>query len=426
MKILIVSNLLPPRILGGYELSCYRIARGLREHGHDVRVLTSPCEERTADDQSFVSRTLALRSFESWYPPTPSTSMLREFESRVSQWSNTLILLDELRRFRPDHVVLFNLVGIGGLALIDLIDRVGVPWTMNLGDAVPVVLSDESLDDVLDVFGATGGEVFRHGQTAAVSQTLVDEIESHGIPLGERVAIIPRGIRAETLRSHSRPYRDGGHTRFIAVGSLHPFKGVGIIVDAAALVRAAGIEDFSVTVYGKGDPEPFRAQASQAGVSDLVTFGGFVDHETLMDRYAESDALVFPTWPREPGASVPFEAAAAGCLPILTGSCGPAERLADGVHAVKISRDPTSLAAAMTAVIDGSVDLEAAARHGRTLVEGDLSFETSILRLTTLLESDLRPGWDDALDDNAIDIDVSRKHDEALGLVYRRILADGL
>src|ERR671918_1913723 len=41
MRILIVSNLYPPYYLGGYEIRCALVAEGLRQAGHNVRVLTS-------------------------------------------------------------------------------------------------------------------------------------------------------------------------------------------------------------------------------------------------------------------------------------------------------------------------------------------------------------------------------------------------
>ena len=41
MKVLVVSNLYPPEVIGGYELSCRQVVDGLRSAGHDVRVLTT-------------------------------------------------------------------------------------------------------------------------------------------------------------------------------------------------------------------------------------------------------------------------------------------------------------------------------------------------------------------------------------------------
>ena len=41
MKILVLSNLYPPDVIGGYELGCKQVVDALRARGHDVRVLTT-------------------------------------------------------------------------------------------------------------------------------------------------------------------------------------------------------------------------------------------------------------------------------------------------------------------------------------------------------------------------------------------------
>jgi glycogen(starch) synthase len=41
MKILVLTNLYPPHYVGGYELRCAAITEALRQHGHEVNVLTS-------------------------------------------------------------------------------------------------------------------------------------------------------------------------------------------------------------------------------------------------------------------------------------------------------------------------------------------------------------------------------------------------
>ena len=52
VKILVLSNLYPPDVIGGYELGCRQAVDALRALGHDVRVLTTaprvPVERRAA------------------------------------------------------------------------------------------------------------------------------------------------------------------------------------------------------------------------------------------------------------------------------------------------------------------------------------------------------------------------------------------
>ena len=41
MKILFLSNLYPPHVIGGYETLCMEAVEGLAKRGHEVSVLTS-------------------------------------------------------------------------------------------------------------------------------------------------------------------------------------------------------------------------------------------------------------------------------------------------------------------------------------------------------------------------------------------------
>ena len=41
MRVLFVSNLYPPNVIGGYERLCFEVAAALAKRGHDVWVLTS-------------------------------------------------------------------------------------------------------------------------------------------------------------------------------------------------------------------------------------------------------------------------------------------------------------------------------------------------------------------------------------------------
>src|ERR1700760_2446245 len=41
MRILILSNLYPPNVVGGYERLCYEVTAGLAASGHEMTVLTS-------------------------------------------------------------------------------------------------------------------------------------------------------------------------------------------------------------------------------------------------------------------------------------------------------------------------------------------------------------------------------------------------
>jgi glycogen(starch) synthase len=418
VRILIISNLLPPRVLGGYELACWNLAKGLRDRGHEVLVLTSPTELFATEDQSFVERTLSMLAYEVPATTEPHMKALVDHRVMVSQPDNTRLVLDALRRFRPDHVIAFNLIGIGAMAILDLLNTVGVPWTMNLGDRVPGAMTDGVAEPILKIYGFEDGAGFRQGSYAIASQGLADEIAADGVDLGSDVRVISRGVRPATI-ARSRDYRAGGSTRFVAAGSLGEHKGVDLMIAAAAILHDRGTEAFTVDVYGQGDHEHYAALAVDAGVRELVRFPGVIGQDELFAIEAASDAFLFPTWSREPFGSAPLEAASVGCVPILTANCGAAERLIDGVDSIMIERTAQALADAMNRVISGDVDLAELGAAGMARVAGPLSFEHSVIELENFVASFARPGWTDGtLDEPETGAAIVDKNSAALGAFF--------
>ena len=62
MKLLVVSNLYPPAVLGGYEVECQVVVDALRARGDEVVVLTGDRDARAATAQRDVRRELAFLS----------------------------------------------------------------------------------------------------------------------------------------------------------------------------------------------------------------------------------------------------------------------------------------------------------------------------------------------------------------------------
>lgn len=418
MRVLVVTNLYPPRALGGYERSCEEIAKMLRIFGHTVTVLTSPCPQVDPTvAEGLTIRALGLAAYERENPPLSSAHTLQDFAIRTSQLCNTYAFLHVLRTTRPDHVMFFNLVGIGGLALLDLACRVGVPWSINLGDTVPFWLRDSTITPVLDLYHASDDAIYEHGQVIAVSQMLLDNLAELGVQFSGRVHIVPRGV-PNVPAPPERQYRVNGHTRFVQVGTLSETKGIPLTIDAVAQLVDQGVTDFQVECYGPGDRLRYEQDVEARGLGSFIRFHGEVSRQAIDTVYAEADALLFPTWEKEAWGKVAPEALAFGCVPIMSGRAGCAEWLVDDYHVLKIQRTPEALAAAMRRVCTDEVDLAAFGRRGQKLVTGPLSLERTVRRLEAIMDADPRPGWDADLDSPSYETDVTRVHDDACALLY--------
>lgn len=403
-----ISNYLPPGRNRGYELACLNLSRGLRGRGHDVTILTSP-SATAAEDQDFVWRNLAQREFTTADSVGEDAHASNEFAIRVTQLDNTVAVLDAIRRNRPDHILLFNMVGLGGLAIVNAVDATGIPWSMNLGDWFPNELVGGVDLAIRDVFDAgVGTPIYRRARTAAVSRTLVNEMRGDGVDLGDTVTIIPRGVIVPEI-ARTRGYREGGVVRFVSAGALAPQKGIGHIIEAAAIVAAENEFPFVIDVYGTGRREFYEARVAELGLADRITFHGHVSQQEIVAANASADAFLCPTWEREPGASVAIEAGVAGAVPVLTATCGPGEWFVDGFSCLKIFPNQDSLARAMRRIGRGEVDLEQLGANARRLAAYDLSFETSLDRLEKFLAQPRDDAPARRIDDPQLDKEIVLK-----------------
>jgi glycosyltransferase involved in cell wall biosynthesis len=147
---------------------------------------------------------------------------------------------------------------------------------------------------------------------------------------GRRYYVPENGVDPERIPIAAgwKPPEPGQRFRFVTVGRLVPYKGFDLILEAMALSSElrSGAE---LHVIGDG---PSRAalegQASELGLSSIVTFVGQVEHRELQDHLHRAQAFVFPSL-REFGGGVVLEAMACGLPPIVVNYGGPGELVTD-------------------------------------------------------------------------------------------------
>ncbi|NLN67442.1 MAG: glycosyltransferase family 4 protein [Alcaligenaceae bacterium] len=386
MKILVITNLYPPFYLGGYELGCKNIVDGLAAKGHDVVVLTSPSHVRPSvaheldevsgcPSRDSVLRRLQLRSFQPVNSAVESVRKFVHFESMVSNFTNTCAVLDAVKDFRPEVVYLFNLVGVGGLAIVDALNAKGIPWLMHLMDRMPETLQSGIDQSVLSVFNAYGGDLYNKGQIISMTKHLIDEIESlSGFEFTNQIKLVPGWAKTEK-EIFRREYSCSGDYRFVTAGAVQPHKGIDVILDASALLKAQGVKNFTVEIYGDGNVGHYVDVSKQLNIADAVTFCGSRTQDELSEIYKQSDAFLFPTWEREPFGFAPVEAAAWGCIPIVTSTCGVAERLIHNVNSLKIERNADSLSSIMRKFCAGEIDCQRIGFNAQLITRDDMSFD---------------------------------------------------
>ena len=389
MKILVLSNIYPPDMLGGYEVGCRQAVEALKARGHEVRVLTSAPRKPVLGEPD-VRRTLRLA--EIWSPELfrhnhPVTSHLTQSASHRVNAGNVHALLEEIEEFAPDVAYVWMIAGAGGLGLMAALELSEVPWVWHLMDDLPRLLC-EAGGRVSAGFAREFERHLRRGRYLACSRQLVDEIEDAGFDLGDRASIVPNWITGTVFARPQEDYLPDGVLRIVsAAGQIdrRSDKGIDLVIESAALLRDRGHANFHVDLYGNVSDQHFDALIEARDLRGLVTLKGSLPNARLRERLSDYDLFAFPTRPREPFAFAPLEAAARGCVPLISQVCGNAEWFVHGVHLLKAPRDPSAFADSYEDILNGRVDLAAIGRRGADVLNRDFHLDRIAGRIEAAL-----------------------------------------
>jgi len=381
MKILLVSNLFPPGFIGGYELAASEVASYLSEKGHDVNVLTSNFFKNDRQIQQFpfsVERNLYYDGSGFLDSFTPSKGMDTNFFN-IDQLTRKLV------DFRPDVVFAWNTHGIGSVGIASILGLLEIPTLHYLMDNVfsnfnPTKFQGSILENMF--YDAIRNK--RNYKLLFMSENLKREV-SQIISLHDAsISILPGW--AEKPSAKRLQVENGEKTRFVYASRVDEHKGIHLVVDAASELVRQNQLDFSIDVYGSGNVAIYEQIVHSKKLDTYINFMGSVPQTEMRKLFANYEALLFPTWHREPFGFVPIEAASAGCVPIITTAIGAAEWLQDGQHALHVKRNYKSLASRMQYFMTlPEESVMKLARNGQSLVEKHLNKEI----IMGMIESEL-------------------------------------
>jgi glycosyltransferase involved in cell wall biosynthesis len=162
-------------------------------------------------------------------------------------------------------------------------------------------------------------------------------------------------VRAEVLwpPPPQRPYRcDRYGDHILAVSRLTPHKRIDLIIRALAEPAARNVR---VVVGGDGESRrDLETLARELGVERRIVFVGRMDDEALVTNLADCRAVCFPPLAEDYGF-VTAEAFASGKAVITcSDSGGPTELVRDGETGLIAQPTPSSLAAALSRLMDDS------------------------------------------------------------------------
>ena len=285
----------------------------------------------------------------------------------------------------------------------------GVPVLLDMAEDYPALLQttwDAGRHRALDYLvrnprlaaAVERGVLPRVAHTMVVVEESRDRLTAAGIPAA-RVSVVSNTPPLARLTSPpvvSRPA--GGQVEAVYLGIVELPRGIGRLVEAAALLHAASAP-VRVTVIGGGrDLELVRAQAAALGLpAERLTFTGQMPHAAALERVAGADIGLVPhlrnPWMETTIPNKLFDFMAAG-LPVVSSDAAPLARVVRETGCGLLAADaaPRALADAI-ATLAGDPALRARmAAAGREAIRRRYHWEADARVLLELVERLAEPG----------------------------------
>ncbi len=400
MRVLFVSNLYPPNVVGGYERLCFEVASAFARAGHNIAVLTSTYGNNPIiTTEPNIHRTLQLLTGATIYEPFAGGDAQR---AKINA-ANVEALHAAVAESRPQIIYSWNLFFLDR-SLLDALASFGVPvavmltdnWLANmttpeyvasffrnhvfgdgsfqvstshrsrlmrwLFDRARSLTGSAATDDVLPMTAVYGSEFMRLFYRDA------------GLRFA-RAAVIHNGVHQQQIpenvfRDRSKPVVSG-ELRILFAGRLVDLKGADTVVAALDHLPAAICDSCHVRLTLVGDQQDAvyvaRLQATIASYKGhaLIDQCPTVPEDRLFELFADHDIYVFPSL-YEPFSLTLIHALACGIPTIASNVGGNIEIVKHAVSGLRFAKGDASDLARQIARMAFDPDLrERVSRGGR-------------------------------------------------------------
>jgi len=387
MRILVVSNLYPPLVVGGYEIGCKQAVDALKDKGHNVLVLTSyyGIDEPLMEDG--VCRLLKFSS----------DQYLLQRKILYKEITNQFTLKKICRHFKPDILFVWNLNHVS-VTLPIVAQKMKIPVCYYVFDSWLYNWGSDQWSGMQNTTSICARLVRAAGFLAGLelptklpslhnaifaSNYLKEMAVKHGMALSEN-AVVWWGI--DTARFLPRERDFSTTVKLIYVGQIIRHKGVHTVVDAIDIVKKNIDLSREITLTIVGDTqqvpeyvEELRQTIINKDLGQSIQFSGKHDNEQLPEIYADHDILVFASIWDEPFGITLLEAMASGLAVVGTATGGSAEILRDSINSLVFEKDnPASCASQIIRLIENPMLYNSISLAGRETVQQEFKFDATI------------------------------------------------
>ena len=189
----------------------------------------------------------------------------------------------------------------------------------------------------------------------AITRTCAETLELEGID-PKRITHIYPGIDLQSFQPPSVPRHAAKDFHILFVGKLTSWKGCYTLLYAAKVLLPS-IPGLRITLVGRGAQQAgLEKAAALLGLSDRISFAGFVDYEAMPSYYSKADVFVLPAMPAlnlaEQFGYVVAEAMACGLPAVVSRVGGLPEVVGENPDLIFTPGDYRELAARLLAIHD--------------------------------------------------------------------------
>lgn len=169
----------------------------------------------------------------------------------------------------------------------------------------------------------------------------------------DKMHIIHCGVEPEkfSLRRH-----EGHGRRLIYVGRLADVKGIGVLLEALAMIKRK-FPQVTLDIVGDGpDRASLETRANELGLSENVIFHGYRSQAQVREHFADADVFVMSSF-AEGVPVVLMEALGAGVPAVATRIAGIGELVEDGINGLIVPPGDVHALANKVAALLGDADM---------------------------------------------------------------------
>jgi len=377
------------RVTGGSDVICLGLAKGLRERGHEVALL-STADERNLDHHGiFIPRTVT-NDTRGEMAGTKAATIAGKALWNATAAAATRQLIGSLR---PDIVHVHKLYPQLSVAPVVVASHLGIPIVQTVHDyefisASPLDDTGSWRDREEEQLAYRSLNTLLFGVKRLIHSPRIDGWIS--VSRSTAQAYHERGIATIVLPNFTDQFagrfpsfRDRQGILFM--GRLSEEKGIRHVLELPRHLSSI----FPIMIAGEGPLQDEVQRAADA--SPCITYLGKLNREDVARQLASVRMVVMPSLWREPGPLAALEAMAAGTPLIVYDNGGLAEYVADAAAGIIVAPVVTSMANAITSLYDDSQRWEKFSANASDAVERDHTLSVYLDRLEKIYSDSRKP-----------------------------------